>query len=444
MKDEDKTREELLAELGEIRSRITKLEELEVRVKGSERDLLDSERRYTFITENIGDVISQLDADLFFTYVSPSVRRLGYEPEEVVGKHLYAFLTRQSIELIDNIRTSSDIPTRRGVRGDESMIEVEFVAKDGTILPEEVLFSPFFDEDGTLILYHGVTRNITKRKQTEEALRESEEKFRHLFEKSVDAIVLIEGETYVDCNEAALAVIGASSKEQLIGLRPQDISPERQPDGRLSGERVRELNETTLKEGVNRFEWRRRALDGREFWIEVTQTVIPIGENRVLYTVWKDITERKSAGEVLNATTARLERASRVSRSGNWDLDLETMVITASEGACRIYGVEASKLPLTIVRESPLPEYRQALDAALRDLVEKGIPYDVEFKIRRTDSGEIVDIHSVAEYDPERRAVFGVIQDVTERRKAEEERRSSSPSSVRPRRWKQSVSLREG
>ena len=76
----------------------------------------------------------------------------------------------------------------------------------------------------------GVSRDITKRKSAEEALRESEEKHRLLFQKATDPVLLLDGDTYVDCNEAALNFIGCS-RHQLIGLHPWDVSPERQPDG---------------------------------------------------------------------------------------------------------------------------------------------------------------------------------------------------------------------
>ena len=65
------------------------------------------------------------------------------------------------------------------------------------------------------------------------------------------------------------------------------------------------------------------------------------------------------------------------------------------------------------------------LNAALRGLVNENLPYDVEFKIRRPDTGEIIDIHSVAEYDHRRNVVFGIIQDITGRKSTEEELRES-------------------
>ncbi|WP_316411847.1 PAS domain S-box protein [Mesoterricola silvestris] len=129
---------------------------------------------------------------------------------------------------------------------------------------------------------------------------------------------------------------------------------------------------------------------------------------------------RKKAEEELRASEARLVRAEGVAAFGNWDLDLETNIASVSQGACRIYGLAHSRFVMPEVQAQVLPAYRPILDAALRDLVEAGTPYDVEFEITRADNGQLRTIHSVAEYDPARRTVFGVIKDMTERKQMED------------------------
>ncbi|OPY89221.1 MAG: Blue-light-activated protein [Syntrophus sp. PtaU1.Bin208] len=134
-------------------------------------------------------------------------------------------------------------------------------------------------------------------------------------------------------------------------------------------------------------------------------------------------TERKRALEELAIIRRRLCRAEIISRSGNWEFDLKLKRVFASEGARKIYGIRDGEWTIPEVQKVPLPEYRDLLDQALLELVQEGRLYDVEFKIRRPDTGEIADIHSVAEYDPQRTVVFGILQDITERKRAEEELR---------------------
>jgi len=88
----------------------------------------------------------------------------------------------------------------------------------------------------------------------------------------------------------------------------------------------------------------------------------------------------------------------------------------ASKGAMAIYGAEGDRWDLREVQKAVLPEYRSYLDAALRRLIEKGEPYNVEFKIRQAGTGDILDIHSIAEYDDEHKILFGIVQDITKRK----------------------------
>src|SRR5512138_3728223 len=76
-----------------------------------------------------------------------------------------------------------------------------------------------------------------------------------LFDESPDPVLLLDGDVFVDCNESALVCLGFSDKNQLIGMHPWDLSPVRQPDGRVSPDKGREIIEATLSKGTYRFEW---------------------------------------------------------------------------------------------------------------------------------------------------------------------------------------------
>ena len=139
----------------------------------------------------------------------------------------------------------------------------------------------------------------------------------------------------------------------------------------------------------------------------------------------KEVEERSQAEDALGLSEARLRRAEVVARFGNWEFIPERDQVKASEGARIIYGLEGSEWSMPEVQTILLPEYRGMLDKALNGLIEEGKPYNVEFKIRRPTDGKIVDIQSIAEYSPEKGVVFGVIHDITERKRAEEELRES-------------------
>ena len=124
-------------------------------------------------------------------------------------------------------------------------------------------------------------------------LQERELLFRSLFERSSDANLLLDGDRFIDCNQAALILLGAPGKAEILQRHPSVLSPERQPDGRLSSAKAQEQIEAAFVEGNQRFEWVHRRLDGREVWVEVLLTAIPWQGRQILHTTWRDITERK-------------------------------------------------------------------------------------------------------------------------------------------------------
>ncbi|MEW6006169.1 MAG: PAS domain S-box protein [Stygiobacter sp.] len=165
--------------------------------------------------------------------------------------------------------------------------------------------------------------------------------------------------------------------------------------------------------------------DGKEIPIADSGAPIKDEEGKIIgvVLVFRDQTKEREAKNQIEKSEQRLNRGELVSKSGNWELNLTTKTIFASEGAAVIYGVDKTELDYEVVKSVPLPEYRQMLDETLINLINKNKPYDVEFKIKTVDTNEIKDIHSVAVYDKEKNTLFGIIQDVTERKKIEEKYR---------------------
>jgi len=168
---------------------------------------------------------------------------------------------------------------------------------------------------------------ITERERAEKAVRESEQKFRLLFERSADAMLILDGDRFTDCNAAAMAMMHCSNKEDLFSIRLPEISPEYQPDGRRSSEKADELIGKASEKGTLRFEWLYRRLDGEEFPADVTLTSVPLAGKMVLCTVWRDITVRKHAEaqvrnyqqhleELVEARTRELQVAKEKAEAG--------------------------------------------------------------------------------------------------------------------------------
>jgi len=220
-------------------------------------------------------------------------------------------------------------------------------------------------------------------------------------------MLLIETETgrIVKANQAASAFYGYSL-EELVGMGIDEIN-------QLPPDQIERERQDAAAQERNYFIFPHRLKDGTVRTVEVySYPVDP--EGRYLFSIIHDITARIEAETTLVDYNQRLKRAEDISGIGHWEFHLTENRVVASEGAKRIYGLGDEEWTITAVQTIPLPQYREMLDLALANLIEKGEPYDVEFRIRRPSDGAIVDIRSIAEYDPEREVVFGTVMDVTQ------------------------------
>lgn len=134
-----------------------------------------------------------------------------------------------------------------------------------------------------------------------------------LFETASDAILILDGERFVDCNPATLKMMRVDSKEKLLNVDPAELSPVKQPDGRLSSEKSREMIGKALEQGTWRFEWLHRRMDGEEFPVEVTLIAVPFEGRQVLFTEWREITRQKEMEQQIQDSLRHRERQLRLS-----------------------------------------------------------------------------------------------------------------------------------
>ncbi len=137
------------------------------------------------------------------------------------------------------------------------------------------------------------------------------------------------------------------------------------------------------------------------------------------HKILQAIIRREAESELLD-NKERLERAEKFAGFGNWEIHLENDIVTASSGARDLYGFNDDIITHSDIKSIVFPEFRDYLDRALNALIFDNQLYNVEFKIRRRGDGKIIDIHSRAEYDSKRNIIFGVIQDITERKEIED------------------------
>ena len=176
--------------------------------------------------------------------------------------------------------------------------------RDGTRFWVSITARTIRDNEGDVLLYEGTIIDITRRKRAEEALKESEKKFKTLFESANDALFMMDSTVFLDCNHSTLAVFSCS-KEQIIGHPPAEFSPERQPDGRLSREKAKEKIDATLSGEPQFFEWVYLHHDRTPFDAEVTLNRVLLGNTWNIQATVRDISARKLAEQALAKSEER-------------------------------------------------------------------------------------------------------------------------------------------
>ncbi|MCX7168681.1 MAG: EAL domain-containing protein [Rhodocyclales bacterium] len=394
------------------RSRI-KAQQLAARMT---RDLRHSERRFRAMAEMSTDWFWEQDSEGRFVSIvgagPAGGNKMPLPLEEIKGKTRW--------ELFPSALTPEQWESHRRQILAREPFELEYPMRDteGKERWLKTFGTPRYDDDGVFLGYHGTSHDVTVRKQAEFEMGRKTT----VLQATLDNMA--QGISVVDAN---LVMIALNRKFCEI----LDFPPEMGHEGatfesfiRYNAERgeygpcdieakVNEMMERARHAQAHRF--KRTRPNGRI--VEVVGNPLPDGGFVTTYT---DITEQELAAQAIRDSEARLRRAELAAKSGNWELHLDSQLMIASEGAAKLYGIDRSELAYADVKAIPLPEYRRVLNATLKDLIENNRPYDVEFKIKTVDTGETRDIHSMAQFDRDSRTVFGVIQDITERKQAEE------------------------
>lgn len=128
-------------------------------------------------------------------------------------------------------------------------------------------------------------------------IREQKMVFETLYQKSADGIWLLKEGIFVDCNEAVVKMFKAKTKDALINVTLADLSPEYQPDEQSSYEKALWMNALAMQNGVQKFEWQARDMEGKVFWISIVMTTIHMDKGLIQHCSVRDITIRKELEE---------------------------------------------------------------------------------------------------------------------------------------------------
>ncbi|MFA6121430.1 MAG: PAS domain S-box protein [Sideroxydans sp.] len=262
----------------------------------AEADLRTIKERYDFATQ-VGKVgtwdWSPITGLLFWSDVT--FRLMGFEPGAVTPTYgMYLDLVHPD----DRERLNSDVQAALQKKKPYAL-DCRIILGNGEEIVCHVTGKVEFDADEQPVRMLGTIQDVTERKHMEEEVRQSDQRFRTLFDSSPDPIWIIDGHRFVECNQAAVKMLGYPDKSVLRNTHPSELSPEFQPDGEPSFSKAESMMNLAQERGLNRFEWLHKRMDGSVFYAEVTLSSITLQNHPAIYCVWRDITERKQAEDAL-------------------------------------------------------------------------------------------------------------------------------------------------
>jgi PAS domain S-box-containing protein len=345
MRDEEKTKEMLIHELAEMRGRTTELAASKTRLQQVEEDLI---RHREHLQKMVDDRTSKLmlfsrafdeamdgiqivDLNGYILYSNKAGEEIyGYTADELIGKHVNEL--NVDTEFDEKVVFPGIQETGRWTG------EIVVHHKDGHQFPIWLSASMVKYDNGDPAAMVGVIRDMTERKQAEDALRRSEEKFRTLFDSAADAIFILDlSGKFIDANRSAYERLGYT-KEEMLALHVSQLEP---PEfGAKTPERI----EKHIKYGHLVFESVHLKKDGTTMPVEVDSRIIDFDGKKVFFSINRDITERKRWEREIQLAYTELDQIFNTAVDGMIVIDKNYNVLRVNRTLVSLLGWDCNEI----------------------------------------------------------------------------------------------------
>ncbi len=397
--------------------------------KQAEEALFESEERYRALVDNASDIVFKTDSTGHFTFVNPAgIRLIGYEKEEVIGRH-YPTLIRPDMR--EEAMKFFSLQFVKGLQN--TYFEYPVITKAGG----EIWLgqnTKLIMQDGNVTGFQAIARDITERKRMEKALQESEERFRLLAENARDTIWTMDmnlrytymspyvkhaldytPEEYVKI--PLNKVMTPASLERCMQILAEELEIEKREKKDLLRSRTVEV------EHIHR--------NGSIVWVEIKMTFIrnAAGQATGILGYTRDITDRKQAEEAIRASEEKYRSILESIEDGYFEVDLAGNMMFFNPAMCKIANMSAEQLRGMNNREYTSPDTAKKMFTVFNEIYRTGKPGKVnEYEII-TKSGFRGNLELSASLIRNREGIpigfRGIVRDVTERKMWEETLRRS-------------------
>lgn len=390
-------------------------------IRQTEKELQKSRERYRRIFENLQDVYYEVDAGGTILEVSPSIENISqYTREILIGKSLYDIYTDPK-ERDEFIRIVLD-------KGKVNDFEISLKDMDDSQRLCSITALLVRDSQGLPINIIGSMRDISKRKQAENALKDSEERFRLAFHTSPDSINLnrLEDGVYIDINDGFTKILGYT-REDAIGKSSLFLNIWKNPEDR------KRLVDGLMKTGyVENMEAPFVGKDGKIRYGLMSARITKISGENIIISITRDITERKRSEDAFESQNTLLSMIMETSPVGITTVDVEGSITYANYRAEQILGIEKNTITTrkydspewrhTDINGEPLQDEKQPFNIVKTT----GKPaYNIQHGITWPDGRSVIlSINASPMKDKEGQfaGMVATFEDITERKQAEAER----------------------
>lgn len=336
MKRTNSTKAQLCEELTQLRGRVAELETAEQARKRAERALRKSEARHRAVVEDQTELICRYRIDGTIVFVNEAYcRYFGKSRDELVGRCFVPLIPKEDQDRVQQHFASLDADNPVGTH------EHRVIAANGETRWQQWTNRAITDESGRVVEFQGAGRDITERKEAEDALRESEARYRAIFGAIGDGMVVHDdGGVIIDANEVTCSRLGRAIGE-LRGMNIREL---------ITGEHaplVSEHVQKTMTKGSSAFETVFVHKSGRAIPCDVFEQPVEYGGQSAILSVARDITERKRAERELEALLRLHQSTTATMPSSLLVLDAGLNVLMANQHYLEESGVGAAERHIT-------------------------------------------------------------------------------------------------